>query len=94
MQPCPGEPICKGEVDLQCGLLAKGTFVYNRKGLMGFGKLGERNADLVPGMGSAIALVQAGGWLAGNGSSGKELCCREKLLGSCSLKQIKIEAVH
>lgn len=41
-----------------------------------------------------IALMQTGGCLAGNGSAGKEPCCREKLLGSCKLKQIKIEAVH
>lgn len=56
---------------LECGLLAKGTLVCSRKGL---GKLGERNADLVPGVGSAIALVQAVGWLAGNGSAGEKLC--------------------
>lgn len=78
---------------LECGLLAKGTLVYS-KGPMGLGKVGERNADLVPGMGSATALLQAGSWLAGNSSAGKELCCREKLLGSCRLKQIRIEAVH
>lgn len=98
MQPCPGEPICpvvQGEGwYAEVRVLAKRTLVYNRKGPMGLGHLGERNTDLVPRMGSAIALVQAGDWLAGNGSAGKELCCREKLLGSCSLKQIKIEAVH
>lgn len=60
----------------------------------GLGKVGKRNAGLVPGMGSAIVQVQAGGQLAGSGSAGKELCCKEKLLGSCSLNQIRIEAVH
>lgn len=64
-----------------------------QKETSGLGKLGERNADRVP-WDRVIALMQTGGCLAGNGSAGKEPCCREKLLGSCKLKQIKIEAVH
>jgi len=42
------------------------------------GKLGKRNAGPVPGMGSAIAPMRAGGQLAGRGSARKELCCRGK----------------
>lgn len=60
----------------------------------GLGKLDKRNAGPAPGMGSAAALVWAGGQLAGSSSAGKELCCREKLLGSCSLNQIGVEVVH
>lgn len=58
------------------------------------GKLGERKAGLVPGMGSAAALVRAGGQLAGSSSAGKELCCREKLVALHNLNQIRTEAVH
>lgn len=98
MQPCPGEPMCtvvQGE-GWYAGVWVAGQrdLGVQQKETMGPGKLGERNTDFVPGIGSAIALLQAGGCLAGNGSTGKELCCRKKLLSSCSLKQIKIEAVH
>lgn len=58
------------------------------------GKLGKRSAGPAPGTGSTTALVRAGGQLAGSSSAGKDLCCREKLLGSCSLNQIGVEAVH
>lgn len=60
----------------------------------GLGKMGERNAGPVAGMGSAAALVQAGGQMSGSGPAGKELCCAEKLLSLCSLSQIRIEVLH
>lgn len=56
---------------LECGLLAKGTLVYSRKGPMRLGKLGERNAGLVPGMG--LSHCPSAGW----GLAGWEWLCRE-----------------
>lgn len=55
---------------LECGLLAKGTLVYSRKGPVGLGKLGEKCRSCAW---DGVSHCPGAGW----GLAGWEWLCRE-----------------